>query len=843
MQLRNSPAILLLVILTQTIVPALPRQQNDLQQQTLALLKSFAQHHDFNSWWEQNSRFVTKEIVGEAEAMGDQAVQTEPETAKVFYSFAGVAYLRLGDRAKALNSMFNVHQVEFMQAQTPEQYRQVRTATLSLEKLAEDSKIAPDVQFSLTLLAADCTFFSEKPEEDKPAGDEWMQAVLADVVRVFEKAGANTSPVEREKLASLASDALAKATSQFFANEDKLEPLLKSIAGRLDTVFPADFAYRTAMGNPAKTLNTAEVFAEVSYGYGDAAAASARLAIAGANARASGDLDAFLSLIYERYRGERRTAHAPAQLRQLRADARAVVNDTRLKYHSRAGRIWNAHLMDTVYGEMLRDQLREESSEDQDQVFAAIEMLKARMLLDDLVVPPVDPKSPASASRIAGLDKQILGFPPDNTAKDDLYMQETRLISHLTSFSAATESVERRKALAELERIYASAGGYATVATPASLAEVQGSLEPSEAIIEYVIPYNELHPASDLGIMLITRNHIELVHTDIEKVLPSSSVTAKISVDGKAPLDFSPLGGAVATTRTAIRSADESLAKRQLRGLYDLLILPLVAKGFRPESYRNLIIVPHGMLQYLPFAALLDEADNPLIKKTAITLAPSSSVWRQLLNRGSPVGRWTAYANPDLAGTGLPALTDSEKEADLISPLMDGLAPTIERRTQASVDRFLDEAPSAGILHIATHGQFPDENALDDHALLLAKGSRADGTLAAWEIRRLKLARTRLVVLSVCNGGLFRMGPADEPYGLMPAFLEAGAQNVMATLWPLDDRFGRQFTVEFYKHLLEDGPAQAFRKACLRFIAEDELTRNWAGFVLVGPGRAFEFSR
>ena len=83
------------------------------------------------------------------------------------------------------------------------------------------------------------------------------------------------------------------------------------------------------------------------------------------------------------------------------------------------------------------------------------------------------------------------------------------------------------------------------------------------------------------------------------------------------------------------------------------------------------------------------------------------------------------------------------------------------------------------------------------------------------------------------------MGPADSPFGLIPAFIEAGSQNVMGTLWPLDDQFGRDFMIEYYRHLLQDGPAKAYQKAALQFIAQDEFIRHWAAFVLVGPGRPF----
>jgi CHAT domain-containing protein len=125
----------------------------------------------------------------------------------------------------------------------------------------------------------------------------------------------------------------------------------------------------------------------------------------------------------------------------------------------------------------------------------------------------------------------------------------------------------------------------------------------------------------------------------------------------------------------------------------------------------------------------------------------------------------------------------------------------------------------------------------------LQKGKVGDGSVNAASVRTLKLTSTPLVVLSVCNGGLYRIGPADEPYGLVPAFLEAGSQNVLGTLWKLDDQFGKDFMVEFYSHVVQDGRAEAYRKACVHFLKKDEDVRNWAAFVLVGPGRPFASDR
>jgi CHAT domain-containing protein len=95
-----------------------------------------------------------------------------------------------------------------------------------------------------------------------------------------------------------------------------------------------------------------------------------------------------------------------------------------------------------------------------------------------------------------------------------------------------------------------------------------------------------------------------------------------------------------------------------------------------------------------------------------------------------------------------------------------------------------------------------------------------------------------LVVLSVCNGGLYRFGPGDEPYGLIPALLIAGAENILSTLWPIKDQTARDFMVGFYKHLLKYGPAEALRRACKQSIQDPTLSlSDWAGFVLVGPSR------
>ena len=123
---------------------------------------------------------------------------------------------------------------------------------------------------------------------------------------------------------------------------------------------------------------------------------------------------------------------------------------------------------------------------------------------------------------------------------------------------------------------------------------------------------------------------------------------------------------------------------------------------------------------------------------------------------------------------------------------------------------------------------------------MLAAGKSDDGVLRASTIRKLRLSSNRLVVLSVCNGGLYRIGPADEPYGLIPAFLQAGSHNAVGTLWNVEDIYGRLLMTEFYKSVLEVGPSEALRRASKEFIRQGQTISRWSGFVSVGSGRPFQ---
>jgi hypothetical protein len=126
------------------------------------------------------------------------------------------------------------------------------------------------------------------------------------------------------------------------------------------------------------------------------------------------------------------------------------------------------------------------------------------------------------------------------------------LISQLSPFGPLGDvEGERQRPLAQLEQIYRKAGaGFEEAAKPAALEQVQRALQPKEAILEYVIPFDEFYRDQNLWILLITSNGFRTAHLSFDKLLPRNSTNSMgISVDGQAPVHVSPLSVRVSRRR------------------------------------------------------------------------------------------------------------------------------------------------------------------------------------------------------------------------------------------------------------------------------------------------------
>jgi len=179
----------------------------------------------------------------------------------------------------------------------------------------------------------------------------------------------------------------------------------------------------------------------------------------------------------------------------------------------------------------------------------------------------------------------------------------------------------------------------------------------------------------------------------------------------------------------------------------------------------------------------------------------------------------------------------------------------------AGTARLLRELPRARWAHIATHGFFADpnipsvlrpdpklfsaigrervgaglRNPLVLSGLVLAGANRpsADlggstrddlGILTAEAIAGLPLQDLELVVLSACETGLGLVGGGEGVFGLQRAFHLAGAHNVVASLWRVDDQATAALMAIFYDQLWQHHkpPIEALRTAQLTLYRHPE---------------------
>lgn len=166
------------------------------------------------------------------------------------------------------------------------------------------------------------------------------------------------------------------------------------------------------------------------------------------------------------------------------------------------------------------------------------------------------------------------------------------------------------------------------------------------------------------------------------------------------------------------------------------------------------------------------------------------------------------------------------------------------------------------IIHLATHGKFIEEQdksstkvsyyqkKLTENPMLrshvyLAGAEKArkgkivnadNGIVTAEEISHLDLTGVKLVVLSACQTALGKTYSGEGIYGLQRAFLQAGAETVVISLWEVSDEATRLLMTEFYANLLikKKPKYEALKQAQLEVKEKYPHPHYWAPFIMVG---------
>ena len=273
--------------------------------------------------------------------------------------------------------------------------------------------------------------------------------------------------------------------------------------------------------------------------------------------------------------------------------------------------------------------------------------------------------------------------------------------------------------------------------------------------------------------------------------------------------------------RAALAAHETQLVARAqfyLRALHEILLARIIPHAPQPHW----IIIPHGVLNYVPFHALHDGRQY-VVEQREIVVAPSATVWQHC--RAQTARKWE---NALLLGVG-------DERAPLVREEVAALAPLFRQTLTlldeaATLDALRANLPAADVLHWASHGHFRPDNPLFSRLRL------GDGWLTVREAETLPLAG-RLVTLSACETGLSRIAPGQEITGLARGFFAAGARSLVLSLWTVDDAAAVALMTVFYQSLRAgQTPAAALRVAQRELLLQYPHPFYWAPFVLLGAG-------
>jgi CHAT domain-containing protein/uncharacterized protein HemY len=429
----------------------------------------------------------------------------------------------------------------------------------------------------------------------------------------------------------------------------------------------------------------------------------------------------------------------------------------------------------------------------------------------------------------------------------DLLMEQHRLQPAADDDLVAFGLSERARARSLLDKLQPGA-----LAAPLALSEIRSRvLDRDTLLLEYYLS----EPRSYLWIV-------------------SSETVASYQLPGRESLERQVSIVLAALSR---QTADRHVADLRLKELGRVLLSPVAGQLSGRSGRQRILIVPHGALEGVPFAALTDPVTAagarrpaPLLLRHEVLVIASASVLAALRRRSSvrqpapdalalfadpvvtpndprlPPSGGGAAPSPrrsplPLGGRDLPRLHFAAAEAAAILRLVPargllqavGLSANRDLVLSGVLERYR-------ILHFATHGLF-DAAQPDFSALVLsqfdAAGRPRNGLVQPRDIDGLHL-RADLVVLSACRTALGRRVPGEGLVGLTRSFLAAGAGRVLVSLWNVDDRATSVLMERFYRRLLGDGlpPAAALRQAQLSMWREErwQAPYLWAGFLLNG---------
>ncbi len=304
-----------------------------------------------------------------------------------------------------------------------------------------------------------------------------------------------------------------------------------------------------------------------------------------------------------------------------------------------------------------------------------------------------------------------------------------------------------------------------------------------------------------------------------------------------------------------------------LRTLGKQLVEPILDR--LPSGIRTLIFSPDAQLGFLNFGTLVTGDGKFLAERFSLRyVASGRDIFLGAKSKTAPQSL-VAFANPefsqqaggvnssnsasfgmspadkrDYSGLKLDQLPGTEVE---VLFLKEGARKWgVQEKAfvgPAATEAEINRLQSPSVLHLATHGFFLPEpasgranqgpateetsaqvvfkNPMQRSGVALAGAQKTiqawqrgvtplaetDGVLTAQEVGALNLQNTWLVVLSACDTGIGEARNGEGVLGLRRGFVQAGAQNLLMTLWPISDKWSVEIMKAFYEKAMATGDA------------------------------------
>ena len=277
---------------------------------------------------------------------------------------------------------------------------------------------------------------------------------------------------------------------------------------------------------------------------------------------------------------------------------------------------------------------------------------------------------------------------------------------------------------------------------------------------------------------------------------------------------------------------------------------------------------PDGVYNQINLNTLKNPNGDFIINRYDLTILGNSKDLIALKNKkiGAVSKNATILGFPEYGGETLAPLPGTRAEVEAISAILKTSGYQLNILTgSAATESRVKAVKSPEVLHIATHGYFledvessgsafgvhmenANENPLLRSGLMLSGAAKTltgasspnlesndNGILTAYEAMNMSLEGTQLIVLSACETGLGDVKAGEGVYGLQRAFLVAGADALIMSLWKVDDAATQQLMKSFYSSWVKlRNKQKAFKQAQLQLMTKYKDPFFWGAFVMVG---------